>query len=147
MKKTLVIYDSAFGNTEMVAQAMGEALASQTEVEVVRVTDVRPEQLEGLDLLFVGSPVQRFQALPAINTFLDSIPDQGLAGVKVAAFDTRILMEDVEFILPRQSSETPGVDRIAVLEPRVYCPDDKPRLLTAEKSRAAGIGIQNRFPA
>ena len=99
--KTLVIYDSAFGNTEKVAQAMGEALASQTEVEVVRVTDVQPEQLEGLDLLIVGSPVQRFQALPAINTFLDSIPDQGLDGVKVAAFDTRILMEDVESSLAR----------------------------------------------
>jgi flavodoxin I len=96
MKKTLVIYDSAFGNTEKVAQAMGEALASQTEVEVRRVTDVRPEELKGLDLLIVGSPVQRFTALPTIKAFLDSIPDQGLAGVKVAAFDTRVLMEDVE---------------------------------------------------
>jgi flavodoxin len=94
--KTLVIYDSAFGNTEMVAQAMGEALASQTEVQVLRVTDVRLYQLKGVDLLIVGSPVQRFQALPTIKTFLDSIPAQGLSGVKVAAFDTRILMEDVE---------------------------------------------------
>jgi flavodoxin I len=96
MKKTLVIYDSAFGNTEKVAQAMGEALASQTDVEVRRVTDVRPEELKGLDLLIVGSPVQRFTALPTINEFLNSIPAQGLAGVKVAAFDTRILIEDVE---------------------------------------------------
>ena len=96
MKKTLVVYDSAFGNTEKVAQAMGEALGSETEVQVLRVTDVRPEQLKGLDLLIVGSPVQRFQALPAINEFLNDIPAQGLAGVKVAAFDTRILMEDVE---------------------------------------------------
>jgi flavodoxin len=92
----LVIYDSAFGNTEKVARAMGEALVSQTEVEVRRVSDVRPEHLKGLDVLIVGSPTQRFTALPAINEFLKGIPAQGLAGVKVAAFDTRVLMEDVE---------------------------------------------------
>jgi len=94
--KALVIYDSAFGNTEKVAQAMGEALGSQTDVEVLRVTDVRPEQLRGLNVLIVGSPTQAFQPLPAIKDFLKSIPTQGLACVKVAAFDTRLSMDDIE---------------------------------------------------
>jgi len=94
--KALVIYDSAFGNTEKVAQAMGEALGSQTDVEVLRVTDVQPEQLRGLNVLIVGSPTQAFQPLPAIKDFLKSIPTQGLAGVKVAAFDTRLSMDDIE---------------------------------------------------
>ena len=94
--KALVIYDSAFGNTEKVAQAMGEALGSQTDVEVLRVTDVQPEQLGGLNVLIVGSPTQAFQPLLSIKEFLKRIPTQGLAGVKVAAFDTRLSMDDIE---------------------------------------------------
>ena len=94
--KVLVVYDSAFGNTEKVAQAMGEALGSQADVEVLRVTDVRPEQLKGLNVLIVGSPTQAFQPLPAIKRFLKGIPTQGLAGIKVAAFDTRISVGDIE---------------------------------------------------
>lgn len=93
--KALVIYDSVFGNTEQVAQAMGKALSAQADVEVLRVTDVQPDQLTGLDVLIVGSPTQRFQPLPAVKQLLEGIPTQGLEGVKVAAFDTRISVKDV----------------------------------------------------
>ena len=92
--KALVIYDSAFGNTEQVAQAMGRALSAHTDVEVVRATDVQPDQLTGLDVLIVGSPTQKFQPLPTVKRLLEGIPAQGLEGVKVAAFDTRISVED-----------------------------------------------------
>jgi len=94
--KVLVIYDSAYGNTERVAQAMGQALSEQAEVEVKRVTEAETTQLAGLDLLIVGSPTQRFQMLSSVKSFLDSIPAQGLTGVRVAAFDTRIALEDMD---------------------------------------------------
>lgn len=84
--KTLVVYDSVFGNTEKVAQAMGAALGC----EVRRITEVTPEQLTGLDALIVGSPTQAFQALKPVKAFLKSIPAGSLKGVKVAAFDTRM---------------------------------------------------------
>jgi flavodoxin len=94
--RALVIYDSAFGNTERVARAIGEALSAQAEVEVLRATDAGPEQLLGLDVLVVGSPTQKFQPLPAVKELLEGIPSQGLRGVRVAAFDTRINMEEIE---------------------------------------------------
>jgi len=95
MMKALIVYDSMFGNTEQVAQVMATALADKAEVAARRVGDVQPAALTGLDLLIVGSPTQGFQPLPAIKKLLDSIPPQGLKGVKVAAFDTRIAVEDV----------------------------------------------------
>ena len=93
--KALVVYDSEFGNTEKAAQAMGEALGSQEDVEVLRARDVQPEQLTGLQYLIVGSPTQAFQPTSATKEFLKDIPAQGLAGVKVAAFDTRISADDI----------------------------------------------------
>ena len=88
--KAMVVYDSAYGNTEKVALAIGESLAAAAEVETSRAAEVRPEQLAGVDLLVVGSPTQKFRPLPATTTFLKAIPAKGLQGVKVAAFDTRI---------------------------------------------------------
>jgi flavodoxin I len=90
--KVLVIYDSEFGNTERVAQAMGEAIGG----EVQKVTDVQPGRLAGLDALIVGSPTQKFQPLASIKTFVKDIPPGKLDGVKVAAFDTRIALEDAD---------------------------------------------------
>jgi len=90
--KALVIYDSEFGNTERVAQAMGEAIGGEAH----RVTEVQPAQLTGLDALIVGSPTQKFQPLGSIKTFVKDIPPGKLDGVKVAAFDTRIALEDAD---------------------------------------------------
>ena len=90
----LIIYDSFFGNTEKIAQAIGQALGSQKEVGIVRVGDLKPDQWMGLRLLVVGSPTRAFRPTPAINGFLGGIPRDDLKRVKVAAFDTRISPED-----------------------------------------------------
>jgi flavodoxin len=87
--KALIVYDSFFGNTEKIAQAIGQALGSPPDVEVVRVSAVKPEQLTGLQLLIVGSPTRGFNPSPATTEWLRGIPAQGLQGVKVVAFDTR----------------------------------------------------------
>lgn len=92
--KSLVLYDSFFGNTEQIAQAVGAALESAGEVEVRRVADIKPEQLSGLDLLVVGSPTRAFRPSPNTTTFLNGIPAGGLRGVKVTAFDTRVSAEE-----------------------------------------------------
>lgn len=92
--KALVVYDSFYGNTEKVAQAIGAALGTPEEVAVRRVGNVDPGDLAGLNLLAVGSPTRAFRPTPAISTFLAGIPAGGLAGVKVAAFDTRLPAEE-----------------------------------------------------
>lgn len=94
--KGLVIFDSVFGNTERVACAIGDAIGALADVETVRVAEVKPEQLAGLEFLIVGSPTRRFSPTPAVTSFLKRIPRNGLAGVRVAAFDTRFSEREIE---------------------------------------------------
>ncbi|MGC9468477.1 MAG: flavodoxin family protein [Anaerolineae bacterium] len=92
--RALVVYDSVYGNTQQVAEKMGQALSTYGEVETRSAADTEPGQLADLDLLIVGSATQRFSPLPAAKKLLREIPDNGLDGVKVAAFDTRISVEN-----------------------------------------------------
>jgi flavodoxin len=94
--KAVVIYDSVFGNTEQIAQAIGNALGSPEDVKILQVSNVKPEELTGLNFLIVGSPTRQFRPTPAINNLLKQIPKGGLKGVQVAAFDTRLTVSDIE---------------------------------------------------
>ena len=94
--KALVVYDSVFGNTERIARAIGNALGRPEDVETLSVGNVRPEQLTGLKLLIVGSPTRGFRPTPATSNFLKGVPKNGLKGVKVAAFDTRLTVEAIK---------------------------------------------------
>lgn len=96
--KALVLFESFFGNTEKIARAVGAALGL-ADSDVVRVTELKPGQLEGLELLVVGTPTRAFQVSPDTKAFLKSLPAKSLVGKKVAAFDTRAVM----------SEKTPGI--------------------------------------
>ena len=90
--KVLIIYDSIFGNTEQITQAIGNALGSQKDVEILRVSNVKPEQLTGLKLLIVGSPTRGGRPTSAIKDFLEKVSGPAIRGINVAAFDTRSSM-------------------------------------------------------
>ena len=81
--KTLVIYDSAYGNTAKIAQAIAEAC----ETKALLIKDVEPADLDAIELLIVGSPTQSGKPTEAMQAFLDELPS--LENVSVAAFDTR----------------------------------------------------------
>ena len=76
--KAMVIYDSQFGNTAQVAQAIAEAIrrapGGPEDVELRHVGDVQADQLPGISLLVVGSPTQKFSPTQATKRFLKSIP-------------------------------------------------------------------------
>jgi len=93
---TLIVYDSLYGNTEKIAQAIGAALPG--DVQVLRVGQMNTADLAAVDLLFVGSPTHRFRPTEATASFLKDIPKNGLKGVKVAAFDTRYTQSTVDKI-------------------------------------------------
>ena len=84
----LIVYDSVHGNTEQIAQAIGDAIAG--EVHVLRPTQVDPSELRSFDLVIVGAPTYGGRPRQPIQDFLRQVPASGLQGVGVAAFDTRI---------------------------------------------------------
>jgi flavodoxin len=93
--KALILYDSVYGNTEKIALAIGNALGPQEDVSVIKVSDAKPGQFAGLDLFIVGAPTQRFRTTTAMSDLLKMIPENILKGVKVAAFDTRLSINEI----------------------------------------------------
>ncbi len=106
--KVLIVYDSVFGNTEQIAHAISDSLGSKENVETLRVNDVRIEKITGLDLLIVGSPTRGFRPTKAITNFLKRISTNGLNGVRVAAFDTRLLLSSIDSSVLRFIVKTGG---------------------------------------
>ena len=87
--QTVVIYDSKFGNTEKVAEAIGRGVASLGDVTVMSTAEAAGVGRDSApDLLFLGGPTQRRGPSPALRAFLDALPAP-LHGVPAAPFDTR----------------------------------------------------------
>jgi len=86
--KTLIVYDSMYGNTEKIAKSIGGAITN--DVIMLRAGEASPSELESIDMLIVGSPTQGFRPTKLVQTFVESIPGETLKGIDAAAFDTRI---------------------------------------------------------
>jgi flavodoxin I len=86
--KTLVVYDSVYGNTEKIARAIGEAIPG--EVPVLRVGQVNLGDLETADLLILGSPTHGSMPTGTVQRLLERIGSPAREGAKVATFDTRL---------------------------------------------------------
>lgn len=54
--KAIVVYESIFGNTMRIAEAIGKGLGERSEVTVLEVGEANYEALKGVDLLVVGGP-------------------------------------------------------------------------------------------
>lgn len=84
--KALVVYDSNYGNTYMLANA----IAKELDTKAISVTDFVKEDMDGIKLLVVGSPINGWRPTDKISKFLSTLNVIGLKGVNVAAFDTRV---------------------------------------------------------
>ena len=93
MAEKLVIYDSYFGNTCTIAEAIGEELG---DADVKKAADVNPADLKDCQILFVGSPTRAFRPSPAVTKFLKGLERNTLNGVQAAAFDTRFPLEGTD---------------------------------------------------
>ncbi|OGG11892.1 hypothetical protein A2Z00_00305 [Candidatus Gottesmanbacteria bacterium RBG_13_45_10] len=85
----LVVYDSMYGNTKEIAKAIAGGFGKSDTVKLVQAREAKLSDLQSLDLLVVGSPTQGGRATSSVYDFFTDIPQNGLSGVGVAAFDTR----------------------------------------------------------
>ncbi len=110
----VVVYESMYGNTHLVADAVGAGLSTALDVSVVPVSHADPSVLAGADLVVVGGPTHahgmsrattRKAAVAAATKEVSPLelePDAlgpglrewfgslGRYPVKAAAFDTRV---------------------------------------------------------
>jgi flavodoxin len=144
--KTRIIYDSGFGNTEKVAQAIGKGLKA---AQIVKASEATISNIKGLDLLIVGSPTYGGRPTQALQNFLNQIPAGALQGVSVAAFDTRfqpekqkkalqLLMKVIGFAAPKiaESLKKKGGELLAPPEGFIVLGKEGP-LAEGEQERAA----------
>lgn len=81
--KSLVLFDSNFGNTKKIAEVIADTLGGTAK----SVNDFKTNDLTGVDLLVVGSPINAWRATPKIRSFLENLQ---VKNMNAAAFDTRI---------------------------------------------------------
>ena len=88
--KSLVIYVSHKGNTQRVAEVIGEVMSSHGVVDVLPVEEAPPIMEEDVDLLVVGGPTEGHGVTPDMSAFLQRLDAASVRGRAVAAFDTRV---------------------------------------------------------
>ncbi|QSB17036.1 flavodoxin family protein [Natronosporangium hydrolyticum] len=110
--RALLVYESMFGNTQQVAEAVGAGLAEQLDVTVYEVGQAPTTVGGGIDLLVVGGPTHAFglsrpatrksaadqvaeepervlvSTGPGIREWLETVAVEGAPAA--AAFDTRV---------------------------------------------------------
>ena len=85
--KKLVIYDSYYGNTAVIA----EKIAQELECEHVKVHAIKFEHINDYDLLVIGSPTRMFSPTKEIKKCVKAIKKNN---IKVALFDTRVKLDE-----------------------------------------------------
>lgn len=106
--KALIVFESMFGNTEMVARAVAEGLGEQMQVDVVSAAEAPAPLFELVDLIVVGGPTHAFSMTRSgtredavrqgahVSTAADGIREwierlhAGPHSEMVATFDTRV---------------------------------------------------------
>jgi len=82
--KSLVLYESKYGNTHKVAEAIAEVFGG----EICCVSDFNPAMLEDKDVVVVGSPIHGWQPSEDTGQFLTHLNRDAFKGKFVATFDT-----------------------------------------------------------
>jgi len=86
--KALVLFDSQFGNTKIIAQIIAKELGKN--VKAVSVSGFNIKSLKETNLLVVGSPIHGWRPSEKMVEFLAKLEKGQLEGVQAAAFDTRV---------------------------------------------------------
>jgi len=84
--KTLIVYDSLFGNTKEIALAIKKGIGN--EAKILKADEFKKEDLLDVKLLIVGSPTHAGRPSEKIKVFLERIEIK--KGIMGAAFDTGI---------------------------------------------------------
>lgn len=86
--KALVVYDSNFGNTKLIAEEVAENLGN--DVRTLSVREFNAKDMVGIELLVLGSPINGWNATATTMKVLDRFKEHDFDGVKFSTFDTRV---------------------------------------------------------
>ncbi len=94
MAKAVIVYESKYGNTKRVAEAIAEGMKeSGVETAVTNLKEVDLKQLTDFDAILIGSPNHIGNATLGIWRFIGRLGKLQLDGKLVAVFDTYMSTE------------------------------------------------------
>jgi hypothetical protein len=164
--RTLIVYESMYGNTHAVAEAIARGIAPAGAVTTIPVSQAPQEDISAYDLLIVGGPTHvhgmsrestrrgAVEAAEKPESTLTLEPDAASAGIRewlaglargggtAAAFDTRI--DKPAFVTGRASK---GISKklrhlgfTLVADPESFLVDTQTQLVENEEARAKRWG-------
>jgi hypothetical protein len=110
--RALVVYESMFGDTEVIARAIGEGIEASMSAEVVEVGAAYCTVPDDVALLVVGAPTYAFSIWPStwrdaagpssavisrvrgIREWLGALPG-AMGGIEATTFDTRAISRSI----------------------------------------------------
>ncbi len=141
--KAMVVYDSVSGNTKQIAEAIARGLGG--DAKVYRADVVDSAAVKKVDLLAVGSPTYGGRPTDALSRLMERIVPALPAGIRVAAFDTRLktrLVKVFGFAADRIAARFKGKGAQVVGAEGFFVRGRKGPLVDGEVERAASWGRQ-----
>lgn len=86
--KSLVIYDSTFGNTKIIAETISQNLGNDSLV--LSISEINEINYQDFDLIIVGSPIIGWRPTIKMQEFLSKLQPNSLKGISATSFDTRV---------------------------------------------------------
>ena len=105
--KTLVIFDSQFGNTERLAEVIARRLGADAPLWAADGAAKAALERRDWDLLIIGAPTQNHTVSPTMRALLQGVPYGALKDAHVAVFDTRYRM--ARFLTGQRQTGSPRV--------------------------------------
>jgi NAD(P)H dehydrogenase (quinone) len=88
--KTIIVYESKYSNTKLVAEAIAEGMSEIEGVETVvkKLKDVDPNKITDYDAILIGSPNHYGGPTKGVKGFIERLGKLHLEGKLYAVFDT-----------------------------------------------------------
>jgi menaquinone-dependent protoporphyrinogen IX oxidase len=104
--KTLVVYESKYGNTKRVAESIVEGMKTVPGIEVTlkELKEVDLKQVTSFDAIVIGSPNHIGSATGGVRRFISQLGKLKLAGKRAAVFDT-YLAKDFEKAMKKMEKQ------------------------------------------
>ena len=119
MANVIVIYESKYGNTKLVAEKIIEGMKQVSVIEAVltEVNSIDLKQIARFDTILIGSPNHMGGATRSIRKFIDKLGKLNPEGKLTAVFDTYIGKDYEKAVRKMERQISEKVSGLKLVEP------------------------------
>ena len=109
MVKVLLVYESKYGNTKIVAETIAEAIkeVSDNQASIYELKDINLKQPPDFDVVLIGSPNHMGGPTGGIKKFINEFGKLDVKGKYAAVFDT-YMAKDYEKAVKKMEKQING---------------------------------------